>query len=520
MKKLSLFILSLIVSICSYAQEKGELNIDEEINQKFKPVTDFLGSIVFVSFDFQFGEGANAVAFSIPFIVIWLFAGALFFTVYFRFINFRRFGLAIDIVRGKYDSIGNHGEVSHFQALTAALSGTVGLGNIAGVAIAISLGGPGATFWIILVGLLGMSTKFIECTLGVKYRKVDTDGTVRGGPMYYLRQGFEDLKMTINGQEKNYGKIGKALAFLFAILCIGGSFGGGNMFQINQAYKQFANQYLEKGDWLIDNGWFFGLIVAILVGVVIIGGIKSIAKVTDKIVPFMCGIYVLAALVVLGYHFEDIPSAIKIIFSGAFTPEAGYGGFVGVLIIGIQRAVFSNEAGVGSASIAHSAVKTDDPVSEGIVALLEPFIDTVIVCTMTALVIIITGEYQNYSGGGTEVGVSLTSAAFASVISWFPHVLTLAVMLFAFSTMISWSYYGLQAWSYLFGNSKKAAYIYKAIFCFFIIIGAPLSLGAVTDFSDMMILAMCFPNIIGLILLTPVVKNELNNYLMKIKRSE
>lgn len=513
MKRLLLLLGFLYISQGSFAQEVEESEIDEVINESFQPITNSIVSVVFVSFDFPVGDKSV----SVPFIVFWLFLGAIFFTLYFRFINFRKFGLAINIVRGKYDKLEEQGEVSHFQALTAALSGTVGLGNIAGVAIAISLGGPGATFWMILVGLLGMSTKFAECTLGVKYREIDENGTVHGGPMYYLKKGFTELKMTIDGQDKNYSKMGKVLAAIFAVLCIGGSFGGGNMFQINQAYKQFSNQYLTEGDWLMANGWAFGLIIAVLVGIVIIGGIKSIAKVTDKIVPFMCGVYVLAALVIIVYHYDKLGSAFGAIFSGAFNFEAGFGGFVGTLIIGIKRAAFSNEAGVGSASIAHSAVKTDDPASEGIVALLEPFIDTVVVCTMTALVIIITGEYQSYSGGGTEVGVSLTSNAFASVLTWFPHVLTLAVLLFAFSTMVSWSYYGLQAWQYLFGKSKEVEIAYKIIFCAFIVVGAPLTLGAVTDFSDMMILAMSFPNIIGLIFLTPIVKSELNKYLEKIR---
>ena len=341
--------------------------------------------------------------------------------------------------------------------------------------------------------------------------------------MYYLKKGFSDLKMTIAGKEQHYGKIGKVLATIFAIACVGGSFGGGNMFQVNQAYKQISGIYFLQGTWVADNGWVFGLIMAVLVAVVIIGGIKSIARVTDKIVPFMCGIYVLAALVVIFYNYDMVPSAFMAIIKGAFAPTAVAGGFVGVLITGFRRAAFSNEAGIGSASIAHSAVKTDNPVSEGLVSLLEPFIDTVVVCTMTALVIVITGQYQQDTAAladSSNVGITLTSNAFATVITWFPMLLSLAVLLFAFSTMISWSYYGMQAWAYLFGTSKRAEYIYKIIFCAVVVIGAAAELGPVIGFSDAMIFLMCFPNIFGLVFLAPVVKNELNQYLHKIKTGE
>jgi len=506
---------SILLPVFAFAQE-AEKTIDEKINDFMAPITDVIARIVFVSFDFNIGGEEIGV----PFLLIWLVGGAIFFTVYFKFINFRGFKMAIDVVRGKYTNPNEKGEVSHFQALTAALSGTVGLGNIAGVAIAISIGGPGATFWMIIAGLLGMSSKFTECTLGVKYRNIDENGKVYGGPMHYLQKGFTNLKMSIGGKEQNYGKIGKVLAVFFAVACIGGSVGGGNMFQVNQAFKQFSGLPFVEGTWLADNGWFFGLAMALIVAVVIIGGIKSIAKVTDKIVPFMCSVYVLAALVVIFYNYDMIPSAFKAIIQGAFAPMAISGGFVGVLIQGFKRAAFSNEAGIGSASIAHSAVKTNNPASEGIVALLEPFIDTVVVCTMTALVIVITGQHQHYSGGGTEVGIALTSAAFSTVIDWFPYLLAIAVMLFAFSTMISWSYYGMQAWAYLFGRSKAMEYTYKAIFCSFVVIGAAMSLGKVVDFSDCMIFLMCFPNIFGLIFLAPVVKNELADYLGKIKSGE
>lgn len=443
----------------------------------------------------------------LPLSIIILILGAIFFTVYFGFVNFRKIGLSLDIVRGKYTDPTEKGEVSHFQALTAALSATVGLGNIAGVAIAISIGGPGATFWMILAGLLGMSAKFVECTLGVKYRKIAPNGEVSGGPMYYLSQGLA---------EKGFGKLGKVLAAMFAVMCIGGSFGGGNMVQVNQAFSQVSSLEFVQGTWLADNGWFFGLVMAILVAIVIIGGIKSIAKVTDKIVPFMVSVYVAAALVIIFMNFSEIPSTFSLIFTGAFAPTAIAGGFVGVLIQGFRRAAFSNEAGVGSAAIAHSAVKTNNPASEGLVALLEPFIDTVVVCTMTALVIIITG---NHITAETE-GVALTSRAFSSAIPWFKYVLALAVLLFAFSTMISWSYYGLKSWTYLFGDSKVSDIAYKVLFCGFVVIGAASSLKAVFDFSDAMIFAMVFPNVIGLVILAPVVKEELNKYLDKIKSGE
>lgn len=443
----------------------------------------------------------------LPLSIIILILGAIFFTVYFKFVNVRKIGLSLDIVRGKYTDPTEKGEVSHFQALTAALSATVGLGNIAGVAIAISIGGPGATFWMILAGLLGMSAKFVECTLGVKYRKISPDGEVSGGPMYYLSQGLA---------EKGLGKLGKVLAAIFAVMCIGGSFGGGNMAQVNQAFSQFSSLEFVQGTWIADNGWFFGLVMAALVAVVIIGGIKSIANVTDKIVPFMVSVYVAAALIIIFMNVTEIPATFGLIFTGAFAPKAIAGGFVGVLIQGFRRAAFSNEAGVGSASIAHSAVKTNNPASEGLVALLEPFIDTVVVCTMTALVIIITG---NHITAETE-GVALTSRAFSSAIPWFKYVLALAVLLFAFSTMISWSYYGLKSWTYLFGDSKVSDITYKVLFCGFVVVGAAASLKAVFDFSDAMIFAMVFPNVIGLVILAPVVKEELQKYLTKIKNGE
>ncbi len=442
----------------------------------------------------------------IPFIVVWLVLGAIFFTIKMRFINFKGVKHAIDLVRGKY-SDPNHkevGEVSHFQALTTALSATVGLGNIAGVAVAITLGGPGATFWMIIAGLIGMASKFTECTLGVKYRKVNEKGEISGGPMYYLTEGLK---------KRNMGKFGKVLAFLFAILCIGGSFGGGNMFQANQAFAQLSGEFPA----ISNMGVWFGIVLALLVGIVIIGGIKSIAKVTDKIVPFMAGLYILFSLIIIGMNFGNVGDVFIEIYEGAFNSPAIKGGVIGVLIVGFQRAAFSNEAGVGSASIAHSASKTDEPVSEGTVALLEPFVDTVVVCTMTALVLIFTGFADGTSG---LAGSELTSAAFSSVFPWFSLVLVVAIFLFAFSTMISWSYYGLKAWTYLFGNSKMADYSYKLIFLIFIVIGSSVGLGAVLDFSDLMILGMAFPNIMGLIILSSEVRSDMFSYFKRVKSGE
>lgn len=436
----------------------------------------------------------------ISFIVIWLVLGAVFFTVRMGFINFRGFRHAIDLARGKYDDPDAPGQVTHFQALATAVSGTVGLGNIAGVAVAVSLGGAGATFWMIVCGLLGMSTKFVECTLGVKYRDILPDGRVFGGPMNYLRHGLEKRQMK---------GLGKVLAGLFAVLAVGASFGGGNMFQANQSFEQLAGQF----PIMAGNGFWFGIVTAILVGVVIIGGINSIAKVTGKVVPIMASIYVLAALVVIIMNINNIGPAFSAIIDGAFSPSALKGGVIGVLVVGFQRAAFSNEAGVGSAAIAHSTAKTHNPPSEGFVALLEPFIDTVVVCTLTALVLIFTGMHEVEGMAGAQ----LTSDAFGSQISWFPYVLALAVFLFAFSTMISWSYYGMRAWTYLFGKSKKIEFIYKMLFLVFVVIGASVSLGAVLDFSDMMILAMSFPNIIGLYIMSKEVKVDLDAYVKKLK---
>jgi len=524
-------VVSTLLPFIQFAQEKG---MDQKIDEGFGWATGWFVNLIF--YQIPFTEDIKVYWVLFPLII-----GALFFTFYFRLINFSGFFTAIRIVRGEYDEIesrgdekeedvanvhsvdgdivdtirveqdeDHHGEVTHFQALTAALSATVGLGNIAGVAIALTIGGAGATFWMIVAGFLGMATKFVECTLGVKYRDIAKDGTVYGGPMYYLKNGLKS---------KGLKGLGAVLSVVFAIMCIGGSFGGGNMFQVNQAFQLVENITGGEESFLHGRGWLFGLVMAILVGIVIIGGIKKIAKVTDKIVPFMVVIYVSAALFILVMKYDMIGNAFGQIWDGAFTAYGVAGGVIGVLVQGFKRAAFSNEAGIGSASIAHSAVKTKYAASEGLVALLEPFIDTVLVCTMTALVLIITGFVDPSNTGMNDAqAILLTSSAFESVISWFPYVLTIAVILFAFSSMISWSYYGFQAWSFLFGRSKRVEYTYKILFCIFVIIGSAASLGSVINFSDAMIFAMMVPNMIGLFILAPKVKEELVRFKAAIKK--
>lgn len=476
--------------------------LDESIEAKFAPISTAIQDVVFYSLPVSRDENGKTTA-AMPLVLVWLAFASVFLTVYFKFVNFRSWKLAFNTVKGRYSSSADPGEITHFQALTAALSGTVGLGNIAGVAVAVSIGGPGATFWMILMGLFGMASKFCECTLGVKYRTIE-NGKVYGGPMQYLKKGFA---------EKGMAPFGLILAGIFALLCIGGSFGGGNMYQANQACSQLIEVTGGDGSFFDSNRWVFGLIMGVSVGLVIIGGIKSIASVTAALVPFMCGIYMLAGFVVILTNLGQLGGAFGEIFQGAFDGSAAAGGLVGVLIQGIKRAAFSNEAGIGSAPIAHSAVKTTQPASEGIVALLEPFVDTVVVCTMTALVIVISGAHETQ---GLE-GVAITSAAFGSAISWFPLVLSVAVILFAFSTMISWSYYGMQAWAFLFGRSKAAELAYKFIFCVFVVIGASMSLGSVIGFSDAMIFAMSIPNVIAMYVLMPKVKEEYANFLNHTK---
>jgi AGCS family alanine or glycine:cation symporter len=446
-------------------------------------------------FDLAFWDNATGNPIDLPFIVVWLIAGATFFTLRFGFINLRAFRHAWVVTTGHYDDPDDPGEVTHFQALSSALSATVGLGNIAGVAVAVGVGGPGAIFWMVVAGFLGMSSKFTECTLGQMYREVGKDGQILGGPMRYLAEGLSEL---------HFPRLGRVLAIFFAVMCIGGSFGGGNMFQANQSYAQVADVLpVFSGGW---GALVYGALLAFLVGIVIIGGIRRIGQVAGFIVPVMCGIYLLAGLFIIIKNVEHVVPALDHIVSQAFSPEAGFGGMLGVLITGFRRAAFSNEAGVGSASIAHSAAATDEPVREGIVALLEPFIDTIVVCTMTGLVVVITGAYE--SGG--EEGVLMTSQAFATVLPWFPKVLSLAVFLFAFSTMISWSYYGERCWTFLFG--AHLSIVYKVLFLCFVVLGSVLKLGNVIDFSDLMILGMSFPNILGAVLLSGRVRSALNHY--------
>ena len=490
-----------------WAQSAAASSIDAAVNEAFASSTGW-----FVSFIFSPFPGT-----SFPWIVAWLVVAAAVFSTYFAFVQFRSFPHSIALVRGDYSDPNDAGEVSHFQALATALSGTVGLGNIAGVAVAIGIGGPGATFWMILAGLLGMATKFTECTLGVKYRNEYEDGTVSGGPMYYLTKGFAERGLPG----------GKILAILFSIFCILGALGAGNMFQANQAHQQIASI---TGDF---PGWITGLVFAGVVFAVIVGGIKSIARVTEKVVPFMGVMYVAAAAVIIAMNADKIGWAFGQIFMGAFTGLGVAGGMVGALIQGFKRAAFSNEAGVGSAPIAHSAVRTKEPITEGFVSLLEPFIDTVVICTMTALVIIITGQLMIDPETGLYIvengmiatasgasGVALTSQAFASAIGWFPYLLALAVILFAFSTMISWSYYGLKAWTFLFGEGKSTEMVFKVMFCVFVVIGAAASLGPVIDFSDAALFSMAVINIIGLYALMPIVKRELESYRARLVSGE
>ena len=478
----------------------------DAVNHLFSIVNGLIASVFF--FDVSFGaitvdgpEGPKTVG--IPFAVIWLVCASVFFTLKFKFVNIKLFKHAIDITRGKYDNPEDKGEVSHFKALATALSATVGLGNIAGVAAAVTVGGPGATFWMIVAGILGMTAKFTECTLSQIYRETRSDGHILGGPMEYLEKGMAEM---------GWAKFGKFLAWFFAFLCIGGSLGGGSSFQVNQALGALKTTV----PFFAENGWVFGAIMAVLVGMVIIGGISRIADVASKIVPLMCGVYVVLALYILLTNIGAVPDAFGTIFSSAFSSDAMYGGFIGVLIMGFQRAAFSNEAGLGSAAIAHAAAKTKYPVQEGIVALLEPFIDTVIVCTMTALVIVITGAYDQANPIFTGYsGAALTSVAMGTAVSWFPYILTAATVLFAFSTMISWSYYGERATVYLFSEEYSNAY--KVILVIVVFLGAISTSTNVFDFGDLMILGMGIPNIVGLYFLSGKVKKHLEEYMEKVK---
>ncbi|MET8710619.1 alanine/glycine:cation symporter family protein [Streptomyces californicus] len=478
-------------------------NVDEAVSGFFEPIATWLGEIVF----YAVPVGGT----DLPLIVAWLVVAGLVFTCWFGFVQLRKFRLAVDVVRGKYDDKDSAGEVNHFQALTAAVSGTVGLGNIAGVAVAVSIGGAGATFWMILCGLLGMATKFVEVTLGVKYREVHADGTVSGGPMHYLPKGLAERF------GKNGKNLGKVLAVLASIMILFFGLFGGNLFQVNQSYAQLVS--VTGGDdgamGSSAGALLFGLLIAALVGVVLLGGIRSIASVTSRLIPAMAGIYIVACLVVILVNVTAVPAAIGTIIEGAFNPEGVAGGVLGALIIGFKRAAFSNEAGLGSAPIAHSAVKTRHPASEGLVALLEPFIDTVVICTMTALTIVIANP-ASWSAARTDEsigGVTITSDAFGTVLPWFPYVLTVAVLLFAISTVLTWGYYGLKAWTYLFGRSRASEVVYKSLYTLFAVAGSLLTLQTLIDLADAVLFSLAVINIIGLYLLAPVVKRELNAFL-------
>lgn len=471
------------------------------VDRFFEPLVEFLGKILFWDPFAALGLDLGA---KVPFIVVWLIGGGLFFTLYLKFINVRGLKQGAKLMFGLDKRSHGGGETSHFQAVSQALSSTVGMGNIAGVAVAITLGGPGATFWMIVAGFLGMSSKFAECTLGVKYRFVDKNGGISGGPMYYLRDGLKEI---------GWPRLGMFLAYVFAAIITFSAFGIGNMFQSNQVHAQLSTLFPA----IVPYGFWVGLALAIMTGLVILGGIKSISRVCDKLFPTMAILYVSMCLLIIFSNISQIGHAFQVIWDGAFTPDAAKGGIVGVLIMGFRRAAFSNEAGIGSAAIAHSTVKTNKPVTEGYVALLEPFIDTVIICTMTALTLIFSGVYAN---PGHLEGAQLTSAAFSTFAPWAPYVLLLCMLLFAYSTLIGWSYYGVKGFDFLFGGLTErltgkriyAEKFYQVVFLLFIIVGTTTSLGAIIDFSDMLVLTMAVPNIIGLYMLAPVLKREVKAY--------
>jgi len=487
-----------VLSLYSNAAHAG---IDQFINESFRPVAEWLSKIVFYS--------VPVAGSSVPIIIALLVSCGLFFTLYLGFINIRGFTHAVKIVKGDYSDPNDPGEVSHFQALATAVSGTVGVGNVAHVAILMSIGGPGAAFWMIVAGFLGMSSKFAECTLGVKYRNENPDGSYFGGPMFYLEKGLASM---------NLPRLGKGMAYYYAVGIIIATLGIGCMFQSNQAYAQFVNTTGGSASFFADKGWLIGLVLAVMTGLVIVGGIKSIARVTSKMVPFMALLYIVAAVIVIAANIEKVPHAISTIITEAFSPNGVAGGMIGVLILGFRRAAFSNEAGVGSAAIAHSVVKTKEPVTEGYVAMLEPFIDTVVICSLTALVILVTVYDPAMVGQDQGIaGVELTSSALGSVVSWFPEVLTVVIILFAYSTMVAWSYYGLSGWVYLFGNGASTKMIYNLIFCVFVVIGCSVQLDAVLDFSDATLFAMAAANLLGIIIMAPLVKKEVAGYHQRLR---
>lgn len=473
-------------------------SLDQIIDRAFQGVADVADAIV------MFEAPIGGV--DVPLIVVWLIAGAAFFTVFLGGINVRGFRHAIRIVRGLEDDEDDPGDVNHFQALTTAVSGTVGVGNIAHVAVAVSVGGAGAAFWLVVAGFLGMASKFAECTLGVKYRRENPDGTVSGGPMYFLERGLA---------ERGWGRLGRGLALYYGVCVIFGSVGVG-MFQANQAFVQFVAATGDTESFAHGQGWVFGTFLAVSVAAVILGGIRVIARVTSGLVPAMAFLYISTGLFVIGNNLDRVPDALVRIVTEAFSPAGAMGGVLGVVVLGFRRAAFSNEAGIGSSSIAHSAVKTSEPLTQGFVAMLEPFIDTVIVCSITALVIT-TGLDPQVLGTGAVSGVELTSKAFAQVVTWFPPVLSIVVFLFAYSTLISWSYYGLEGCVYLFGPSKRIRLAFNLFYCFCAIVGCATTLAAILKFSDAMIFAMSFANLIGLYFLAPGLRADLDAYWARVR---
>ncbi len=484
------------MSILLGSQKVYARGIDSTIEEYFAPFSDNFSAFVFAPVEIFGAE--------VPILILLMIAASIFCTFYLRCTALWGFKHALSQIFPKQTNPDHKGEVSSFGALATALSGTIGLGNIAGVAIAISIGGPGAMFWMCMGAIFGMALKFCEVTLSLKYRHFNKDGSVSGGPMFYIERGLA---------KKGYHSLGKTLAYVFALACIPGTFGGGCMLQTNQAAEQFINITGGENSFFAMHTWVFGLIVAFIIGLVIMGGIKSIARVTTKIVPIMCLLYLGSSLIIIIMNFAHIPHAIYTIFTEAFFPKAVAGGMIGSLILGLRRSIQSNEAGIGSSPIAYAAVKTNEPVSQGFVAMIEPFLDTVIVCSMTAFVIILTGEYLNYRDGIS--GVELTSAAYQSAFSFFPYILAIVIILFALSTILSWAYYGQKAWTFLVGEGYKRIKFYQLIFCLFIIIGSSMNLQSVIDFTDATYLVMAAPNLIAIFILIKDIKSDLIEYCKK-----
>ena len=489
------------------AESSNVVSWDEQVNESLSGFAKAFSDIIFYK--------VEVAGIEITLVIVWLVIAAVFFTLYFKFINLTGMWHGVQLALGKDNDADAPGEITHFQALCTALSGTVGIGNIGAIAFAIAIGGPGALFWLIVAGFLGMTTKFAECTLGVKYRQSNADGTFSGGPMYYLNRGLAD---------RGFPALGKFLGGFYAVGLVFGCLGAGNMFQSNQAYSQFVVVTGGSDSYFADRGWLFGIVLAFVLGMVIIGGIKSIAKVTSKLVPLMAVLYCSCAVVVLLMNAQYIPGAIAWVFRESMGTEQVSGGMVGIMMIGFQRALFSNEAGLGTASIAHAAVKTRYPVTEGLVATVGPFLDTIVICTLTSLCIITSmlavddfiGTVSS-DGSNLAVGIDLTSAAFERNIPWSPYLIAVAGVLFALSTMISWSYYGTRAWCYLVGEGKIRILVFNAIFCCFSALGCMLKLGAVIDISDALIWLIAVPNIIGLYILCSDLKSDLRDYLAMVR---